>query len=69
MQMTNLTKDDLIPEVDDTFALLLSADLVSFAMMTYVYRTETLQVVPSRVWIIVGSTVIIGVFFSSLLFA
>ncbi|HYY92250.1 MAG TPA: hypothetical protein VE955_09700 [Candidatus Dormibacteraeota bacterium] len=53
----------------DTFALLLSADLVSFAMMTYVYRTEKLQAMPSRLWIMFGSAVIIGVFFSSLLFA
>ncbi len=53
----------------NTFALLLTIDLVAFAMMTYIYRTEKLQALPRRLWIIVGSAIIIGVFFSSLIFA
>jgi hypothetical protein len=52
----------------NTFALLLTVDLIAFSMMTYVYRTEKLQALPSRIWIIVGSIVIAGVFFSSLVF-
>jgi RsiW-degrading membrane proteinase PrsW (M82 family) len=52
----------------NTFALLLTIDLIAFAMMTYIYRTEKLQALPSRIWIIVGSAVIAGVFFSSLIF-
>ena len=52
----------------NTFALLLTTDLIAFAMMTYIYRTEKLQALPSRIWIIVGSAVIAGVFFSSLIF-
>jgi hypothetical protein len=52
----------------NTFALLLTVDLIAFSMMTYLYRTEKLQALPSRIWIIVGSIVIAGVFFSSLVF-
>ena len=53
----------------NTFALLLSIDLIAFAMMTYIYRTERLEALPNKIWIIVGSAVIVGVFFSSLIFA
>lgn len=52
----------------NTFALLLTVDLIAFSMMTYIYRTEKAQELPNRVWIIVGSAVIAGVFFSSLIF-
>ncbi len=54
---------------ENTFGLLLTVDLIAFAMMTYIYRTERLQALPRRSWIIVGSLVMIGVFFSSLIFA
>jgi hypothetical protein len=52
----------------NTFALLLSVDLIAFAMTTYIYRTERIQAIPSRVWLIVGAAVIAVVFFSSLVF-
>ena len=52
----------------NTFALLLTVDLIAFAMMTYIYRTEKLNALPNRTWIIVGSAVIVGVFFSSIIF-
>lgn len=52
----------------NTFALLLTVDLIAFSMMTYIYRTEKLQALPSRIWILVGSLVIAGVLFSSLVF-
>jgi hypothetical protein len=52
----------------NTFALLLTIDLIAFAMTTYIYRTERIQAVPNRVWLIVGSAVIAVVFFSSLIF-
>jgi RsiW-degrading membrane proteinase PrsW (M82 family) len=52
----------------NTFALLLTIDLIAFAMMTYIYRTEKIYTQPNRVWIIVGSAIIVGVFFSSLVF-
>jgi len=52
----------------NTFALLLMIDLIAFAMTTYIYRTERLHALPSRVWLIVGSVVIATVFFSSLVF-
>ena len=53
----------------NTFALLLSIDLIAFAMTTYIYRTERLDALPNKIWIIVGSAIIVGVFFSSLIFA
>jgi len=52
----------------NTFALLLVIDLIAFAMMTYIYRTEKQNALPSRLWIVVGSAVIAGIFFSSLVF-
>lgn len=52
----------------NTFALLLTIDLIAFSMTTYIYRTEKLLALPSRIWILVGSLVIAGVFFSSLVF-
>lgn len=52
----------------NTFALLLTVDLIAFAMTTYIYRTERLQSLPSRLWLIVGSAVIAALFFSSLVF-
>jgi len=53
---------------ENTFALLLTVDLIAFAMMTYVYRREKLHALPSRVWLILGSAVIASVFLSSLIF-
>lgn len=52
----------------NTFALLLTVDLIAFAMTTYIYRTERIQSLPSRVWLIVGSAVVAALFFSSLVF-
>ena len=52
----------------NTFALLVTVDLIAFAMTTYIYRTERIQALPSRIWLIVGSAVIAVVFFSSLIF-
>jgi len=51
------------------FALFLSVDLISFAMVTYVYRTGRTQNIPNKLWIILGSSVIATVFFSSIIFA
>jgi hypothetical protein len=53
----------------NTFALLLTIDLIAFAMMTYIYRTERIQALPNRIWLMVGSAIIAVVFFSSLIFA
>jgi RsiW-degrading membrane proteinase PrsW (M82 family) len=53
----------------NTFALLLSIDLIAFAMVTYIYRTERTQMQPNKIWIILGSLVIAAVFFSSITFA
>ena len=53
---------------ENTFALLLTVDLVAFAMMTYIYRTEKLQQLPSRAWVIIGSAIIAGTLFASLVF-
>jgi hypothetical protein len=52
----------------NAFALLLSIDLIAFAMTTYIFRTERIQALPNRIWLILGSAVIAVVFFSSLVF-
>ncbi len=52
----------------NTFALFLTIELIAFAMTSYIYRTEKNRDLPKRLWIIVGSCVIVGVFFSSLIF-
>ncbi len=52
----------------NTFALFLTIDLIAFVMMSYIYRTEKNNDTPKREWIVVGSCVIVGVFFSSLIF-
>jgi len=52
----------------NTFALFLTIDLIAFAMTTYIYRTERVEALPNRVWLILGSAVIAVVFFSSLIF-
>ncbi len=52
----------------NTFALLLGIDLIAFAMTTYIYRTERIQGLPNRVWLIVGSAAIAIILFSSLTF-
>jgi hypothetical protein len=52
----------------NTFALLLTIDLIAFAMTTYIYRSERIQVLPRRAWLITGSVIIAVVFFSSLVF-
>jgi hypothetical protein len=52
----------------NAFALLLTIDLIAFAMTTYIYRTEKIQSPPSRVWLVVGSAIIAAVFLSSLIF-
>jgi len=53
----------------NTFALFLSVDLISFAMVTYIYRTGRTQNLPNKLWIILGCVVIAAVFFSSIIFA
>jgi hypothetical protein len=53
----------------NTFALLLTIDLIAFAMTTYIFRKERIQALPNRIWLIVGSAIIAVVFFSSLIYA
>jgi hypothetical protein len=52
----------------NTFALLLTIDLIAFAMMSYMYRTEKIQALPNRIWLIIGSAIIAAAFFSTLIF-
>jgi len=53
---------------EDTFALFLTIDLVAFAMVTYIFRTERAQMTPSPLWLIIGSGIIAAIFFASLSF-
>jgi hypothetical protein len=51
---------------EDTFALFLTVDLVAFAMVTYIFRTERVQAVPNPLWLFVGLGIIVAIFFASL---
>lgn len=53
---------------EQKFALLLVSELVLFAMMTYMYRTEKLLALPNPAWIAVGMTIVLGFFVSSVIF-
>jgi hypothetical protein len=58
---------DALNEVSEgTFALFLAVDMISFAMISYVYRHDKEAETPSRGWIIVGSVLVLVLLFSSL---
>ena len=60
------TLDALNQISEGIFALFLAVDLISFAMISYVYRVEKLQQIPSRGWIVIGCILILILVFSSL---
>ncbi|MDA4129555.1 MAG: hypothetical protein OK457_02180 [Thaumarchaeota archaeon] len=60
------TLDALNQVSEGTFALFLAVDMVSFAIISYVYRNEKGGQMPSRRWLVLGSALIIALLFSSL---
>jgi hypothetical protein len=50
----------------DTFALYLSVDLLSFAMLSYQYRTRKYDRKPSSLWLAVGYFVLVLLLTSNL---
>lgn len=59
---------DALNEISEgIFALFVAVDLLSFAMISYIYRSEKLNSPPSRVWILVGSFLLLSIIFSSLI--
>jgi hypothetical protein len=59
------TLDDLNEISEDTFALFLAIDLMSFAIISYIYRKEKEMVMPNRAWILVGCVLNLILLFSS----
>jgi 4-hydroxybenzoate polyprenyltransferase len=57
---------DALNEVSEgTFALILAVDMISFAMISYVYRHDKESEPPSRGWLAVGSVLVLVLLFST----
>ncbi len=52
-----------------TFALFLTIALVGFAMTSYTYRSERNSEQPHRGWLVLGCCVLVGLLFSTLVYA
>ena len=63
------TLDALNQVSEGTFALFLAADMIGFAMVSYLYRHEQEMEVPSKTWLAIGGVLIVILMFSSLFFA
>jgi hypothetical protein len=61
------TLDALNQVSEEIFALFLAADMIGFAMISYLYRHEKEMEIPSRAWLVVGGILILVFMFSSLL--
>ena len=60
------TLDALNQVSEGTFALFLAADMIGFAMISYLYRHEKEMEIPSKAWLVVGGVLIVVLMFSSL---
>jgi hypothetical protein len=60
------TLDALNQVSEGTFALFLAADMIGFAMISYLYRHEKEMEMPSKAWLVVGGVLIVIFMFSSL---
>ena len=60
------TLDALNQVSEEIFALFLAVDMISFAMISYVYRHVKENQIPNRGWLIVGSSLVLVLLFSTL---
>jgi hypothetical protein len=60
------TLDALNQVSEEIFALFLAVDMLSFAMISYVYRHAKGNEVPNRGWLIIGSALVLVLLFSTL---
>jgi hypothetical protein len=60
------TLDALNDISEGIFALFVAVDLISFAMISYLYRVEKASTSPKRFWILIGCVFLIAIIFSSL---
>ena len=60
------TLDALNQISEEIFALFLAVNMISFAMISYVYRHDKANEIPSRGWLIVGSALVLILLFSTL---
>jgi hypothetical protein len=59
---------DALNEISESiFALFVAVDLLSFAMISYIYRVEKANASPSKVWILTGCVLLLVMIFSSLI--
>ena len=63
-----LTLNALSSVSEGKFAVFLAVDLLSFAMISYVYRMQRWSRLPSRAWLLAASIGLALLIFSSLLF-
>ena len=63
------TLDALNQISEGIFALFLAVDLISFAIVSYLYRSEKMREIPSRAWIVIGCVLILVLIFASLFLA
>lgn len=63
------TLDALNQVSEGIFALFLAVDLISFAIVSYLYRSEKMREMPHRSWIVIGCVLILILIFASLFLA
>jgi len=63
-----LTLDALNTVSEGKFAVFLAVDLLSFAMISHIYRTQRWNTLPNRSWLLLGSIGLVILILSGLLF-
>ena len=59
------TLDALNNVSEGIFALFVAVDLLSFAMVSYIYRREKIGQSTSKAWILLGCLILLAIIFSS----
>ena len=59
------TLDALNNVSEGIFALFVAVDLLSFAMVSYIYRREKIGGSTSKAWILLGCLILLAIIFSS----
>lgn len=65
--LTLYTQNPTDPSSQAVFATLLGVDLLAFALVSYLYRTERMETRFSRPWFLVGSIAFVVLFLAALL--
>jgi hypothetical protein len=62
------TLDALSTVSEGKFAVFLAVDLLSFAMISHIYRTQRWKRLPNRTWLLAGSIGLVILILSGLIF-